>query len=81
MNEVMTVSPKGQITIPAAVREKYGIGPGDKIVGEMRKEGFFLRKPLDFFALKGVLTEGPAVPDDEEELLTEEAGRRLLERR
>lgn len=81
MNEVMTVSSKGQITIPVAVREKYGIKPGDRVLGEMLKAGFFLRKPLDFFAFKGVLSDGPAVPGNEEELLTEEAGRCLLEHR
>jgi AbrB family looped-hinge helix DNA binding protein len=31
MLEPLTVSPKGQITIPAAVREKYDIKTGDKI--------------------------------------------------
>ncbi|MDR3300788.1 MAG: AbrB/MazE/SpoVT family DNA-binding domain-containing protein [Candidatus Accumulibacter sp.] len=76
----MTVSAKGQITIPAAVREKYGIQAGDKIVGETRREGFVLRKPLNFLTLKGVLTDVQAVPDNEEELLTEDVGRRLLER-
>jgi AbrB family looped-hinge helix DNA binding protein len=81
MNEVMTVSAKGQITLPVAVREKYGIEAGDKIIGEKRGDGFFLRKPLDFFALKGVLSEGPVVPDNEEDLLTEATGRMIQERR
>ncbi|MDR1647019.1 MAG: AbrB/MazE/SpoVT family DNA-binding domain-containing protein [Zoogloeaceae bacterium] len=81
MNEIMTVSARGQITLPAAIREKYGIKTGNRIIGEMRGEGFILRKPLDFFALKGVLADGPAIPDDEEELLSEETGRSLLEHR
>lgn len=28
----VTVGPKGQVVIPADVREKMGIGPGDKLV-------------------------------------------------
>jgi AbrB family looped-hinge helix DNA binding protein len=82
MNEILTVSAKGQITIPAGVRVKFGIKPGDKIIGESHESGFVLRKPIDFFTLEGCLRGAAArLPDDEEELLTPEIGREIMERR
>jgi AbrB family looped-hinge helix DNA binding protein len=79
MVEIMTVSAKGQITIPAALREKYGIKAGDRIFAESRDSGFFIKKPTDIFALEGFLS-GVHIPDDEEDLLTPEMGRRIMER-
>jgi hypothetical protein len=46
---------------------------------EPHENGFFLKKPADIFALEGFLS-GVHIPDDEEELLTPEAGRRIMER-
>jgi AbrB family looped-hinge helix DNA binding protein len=79
MSEIMTVSTKGQITIPVAVRERYGINAGDKIFGEYTEVGFFIKKPRDFFSLKGCFSGGH-IPDDEEDLLTPEMGKRIMER-
>jgi AbrB family looped-hinge helix DNA binding protein len=79
MNEIMTVSAKGQVTIPVNVRLKFGIMPGDKIIGELRESGFILRKPLDFFELEGCIP-GSRLPDDEEDLLTPKIGREIMER-
>lgn len=79
MPDVMTVSTKGQITIPAAVREKYGIRPGDKLYGDILEKGYLLKKPVDIFELQGFLS-GVHIPDDEEELLTAEMGRQIMER-
>ena len=79
MAEMMTVSTKGQITIPAAVRAKFGIKAGDKIVGEYSDNAFVIKKPVDFFSLKGCFSGGH-IPDDEEDLLTPEMGRQIMER-
>jgi len=79
MSEYMTVSTKGQITIPLSLREKYGIQVGDKLFPEQHEAGFFVKKPKDIFALEGFLS-GVRIPDDEEELLTPEMGRRIMER-
>ena len=79
MSELMTVSTKGQITIPLSLREKYGIQAGDKLFSELHETGFFIKKPKNIFALEGFLT-GVHIPDDEEELLTREMGRRIMER-
>ena len=79
MSESMTVSTKGQITIPLSLREKYGIQVGDKLFPESHETGFFVKKPKDIFALEGFLS-GTHIPDNEEELLTPEMGRRIMER-
>ncbi len=61
MAEMMTVSHKGQITIPADVRERFGIKGGDKVFGEENEEGFIIRKPkknlLDY---KGFIKAEPS---------------------
>ena len=79
MVEILTLSTKGQITIPAALREKYGIKAGDKIFAEVQDTGFFVKKPLDIFELEGFLS-GVNIPDDEEDLLNPEMGRQIMER-
>ena len=79
MSELITVSSKGQITIPLSLREKYAIQAGDKLFTEPHKDGFLIKKPKDIFALEGFLS-GVHIPDDEEELLTPEVGRRIMER-
>ena len=79
MPEMMIVSTKGQITIPAAVRAKFGIKAGDKVVGEYTDDAFVIKKPIDFFSLKGCFPGGH-IPDDEEDLLTPEMGRQIMER-
>lgn len=39
-----TVSSKGQITIPKAVRERYGLTAGTEVVFEAREEGALLTR-------------------------------------
>jgi AbrB family looped-hinge helix DNA binding protein len=79
MLELLTVSTRGQVTIPAAMREKYGIKAGDKIIWQACENGLTLKKPVDFFQLEGCFSLGH-LPDDEEELLTPEMGRHIMER-
>ena len=79
MAEMMTVSTKGQITIPVAVRATFGIKTGDKVIGEYSGNAFVIKKPVDFFSLKGCFSGG-RMTDDEEDLLTPEMGRQIMER-
>ena len=79
MTEIMTVSTKGQITIPAAVRAKFGLNAGDRVIGELSGNTFLIKKPIDFFSLKGCFSGG-CIPDNEEDLLTPEMGRQIMER-
>jgi antitoxin PrlF len=39
-----TVSSKGQITVPKAVRVRYDLAPGTEVEFELRDEGALLRK-------------------------------------
>jgi AbrB family looped-hinge helix DNA binding protein len=80
MSEIMIVSTKGQITLPSKVRAQFGIKAGDRIIGEYSRDGFIIKKPLDFFSLMGSLAGGK-MPDDEEDLLTPEIGKQIMERK
>jgi AbrB family looped-hinge helix DNA binding protein len=39
-----TISSKGQITVPAALREKLGLAPGTRVQFELTEGGVLLRK-------------------------------------
>ena len=39
---VATLTSKGQITIPAAVREDMGLSQGDRVVFERMKDGYLM---------------------------------------
>jgi antitoxin PrlF len=62
---------KGQATIPARVRRKLNLGPGDKVIFEESEDGaVFLRRaePLDIGFLSGLektLSEWNSENDDE----------------
>jgi len=45
--ETTRVTDKGQTTIPKALREKYGIEPGDEVVWVEDEDGITLRKKGD----------------------------------
>jgi len=67
MQDIITVSTKGQITLPIEVRESFGLKPGDKIFGEETKDGYFIKRPkknlLDY---KGFI-KAKSAPDAERE--------------
>ena len=45
MPDMLTVSTKGQITLPVDLRVEYGLEAGDKIFGERTDEGYVLKRP------------------------------------
>ena len=45
MPDMLTVSTKGQITLPVELRTEYGIQAGDKIFGEMTDIGYVIKRP------------------------------------
>ncbi|MDO4560148.1 MAG: AbrB/MazE/SpoVT family DNA-binding domain-containing protein [bacterium] len=64
MAELITVSHKGQITIPKAFREEFDIQPGDRIFFVKTEKGIMITKPgknlLEYKGfLAGVKTESP----------------------
>lgn len=42
---ITTVSPKGQVTIPGPLRDRYGFPPGTKVVW-FERDGELIPKPL-----------------------------------
>jgi AbrB family looped-hinge helix DNA binding protein len=49
MEATVTLSSKNQIVVPKSVRQKLGIGPGDRLVVQVGKEGVVLRpKPKSY---------------------------------
>lgn len=42
---ITTVNPKGQVTIPEPLRDRYGFAPGTKVVW-LERDGDLIPKPL-----------------------------------
>lgn len=59
-----SVSSKGQVTLPVALRRKCGLKPRSRVLFEAVEGGIIIRPAPDFFALSGFL--GKALPRDEE---------------
>lgn len=63
---VVTVTSKGQVTIPKPVRDRLGINPGSKVEFELAQDGrAFLRRvgkrairPSRFERMRGTATSG-----------------------
>ena len=45
MPDMLTISTKGQITLPVDLRIEYGLGAGDKIFCERTNIGYVLKRP------------------------------------
>ena len=61
---IATVSTKGQITLPAALRRKLGIEAHDRVLVEATEDAIVIRRAGDFFELAGFL--GRALPETQE---------------
>ncbi|MDR0648325.1 MAG: AbrB/MazE/SpoVT family DNA-binding domain-containing protein [Synergistaceae bacterium] len=79
MNTASKITSKGQITLPCYIRDKAGFAVGDTVEFEVRDDSVIIRKPKNLMNFIGCL-DGANLPDDLEELLTPEVGRRILER-
>ena len=53
--QLMTVTTKGQVTIPKNIREKLGLVPGNKVIFEDEGKETRLRPAPDFFSFGGAL--------------------------
>jgi len=51
------ITSKGQMTIPAEARRKYGFENGSMIVVEEKEEGLLLKRAPDIIASAGALSE------------------------
>ena len=55
MHSEAVVSSKGQVTLPAAMRAKLGIGPGSHIHFELRGQELIIKPELPMSAYYGML--------------------------
>ncbi|MDR1979919.1 MAG: AbrB/MazE/SpoVT family DNA-binding domain-containing protein [Synergistaceae bacterium] len=78
MPELITVSDKGQITIPLQFREKLMLQAGDKMYCEIVDGAFICRRPVDFFSLRGCLGK-KKLPENEEDLFIEAVAEHVME--
>ena len=71
MLEMLTVSTKGQITIPVDVRDHFNIKAGDKMFWETTDEGFLIRKPQKgLLEYKGFIKDKYNPREDREKAMT-----------
>jgi antitoxin PrlF len=60
---VSTISSKGQVTIPADVRRRLGVGSADKVAFVLTEAGTVELRPVRF-TLEAVLGALPGLPDE-----------------
>ena len=78
MPELITVSNKGQITIPQRMRKQLMIQSGDKIYCDVVDHAFICKKPTDFFSFKGCLGKSE-IPENEEDLFIDSVAAHINE--
>lgn len=64
MQSEAIVSSKGQVTLPAAMRAKLGIGPGSHIHFELRGQELVIKPELPMSAYYGMLKGYKLDPSD-----------------
>lgn len=79
MNTASKITSKGQVTIPHYIRSKFSFNNGDTIEFEEKENYVIIRKPKNLMDYVGCL-DGANLPDDLEELLTPEIGKKILEK-
>jgi AbrB family looped-hinge helix DNA binding protein len=79
MNRASKITSKGQVTIPCYIRNKFSFNNGDVIEFEEKENYVIIRKPKNLMDYIGCL-DGANLPDDLEELLTPEIGKKILEK-
>ena len=67
MPEILTMSQRGQVTLPVSLRAEYGLKAGDKIFMEKTKDGYLIRGPKKtLLEYAGCLTSSYSVEEEEE---------------
>ena len=75
---IVTVSSKGQITLPASSRRALGIKARARVLIEVTDNAIVVRPVPDFFELKGFLGKG-LPPEEERRRMAEGVARHVLE--
>jgi AbrB family looped-hinge helix DNA binding protein len=78
MNRASKITSTGQVTIPYYIRNKFSFSSGDIIEFEEKENYIIIRKPKNLMDYIGCL-DGANLPDDLEELLTPEIGKKILD--
>ncbi|MEA3277002.1 MAG: AbrB/MazE/SpoVT family DNA-binding domain-containing protein [Pseudomonadota bacterium] len=78
MQENLVVSGRGQITLPAALRKRFGIRPGDVVIMEDR-DGEIVLKPAAVLEIE-VYTDEQISQWDEEDRLEPDERKGILRR-
>lgn len=82
IREEATMTSKGQVTVPKAIRDALGLRQGDTIIYTMTDEGVVMTsKSVDFADLAGYLgtpPNGPASLAQIDETIAEHAGRQAV---
>lgn len=55
MEQVVTITSQGQLTIPKTIREKFGIRGAVKAVVNLQDDAILVRPQGDFWSLSGIL--------------------------
>ena len=67
MPEILTISQRGQVTLPAGLRAEYGLKAGDKIFMEKTKDGYLIRGPQkNLLEYAGCLSSPYSIEEEEE---------------
>jgi AbrB family looped-hinge helix DNA binding protein len=67
MREILTMSQRGQITLPVGLRSEYGLRAGDKLFLEKTEAGYLLKAPKkNLLEYAGCLTSSYSVEEEEE---------------
>ena len=74
MTETLVVSSRGQVTLPATLRKRLGISPGDVLIVEDR-DGELVFKPAAVFEMEHFTDEQIAEWDREDALSVDERAR------
>ncbi len=76
-----TITERGQVTIPAAVRRLLGVGPKDKIVFEIEESGTVRLVPMRYTVASAYGAVEPIGREDDLDAVSREAREARAERR
>ena len=80
MSVAAKITSKGQVTVPLPIRNKVNFNTGDTVFFEVKNDEVVMRKPKNLLDYEGFLGNAN-LPDDEEELLTPDIAKQILERK
>jgi len=67
MPEILTISQRGQVTLPAGLRAEYGLKAGDKVFMEKTSDGYLLKGPKkNLLEYAGCLSSPYSIEEEEE---------------